>query len=104
MVTVRSDLHREVVTVDDVSEDIIHGIIATEDEYFETHKGIVPKAILRAMFQEVTGSDLQTGGSTLTQQIIKNQILTNEVSFDRKAKEIVLAMRLEQFMDKTDIL
>src|SRR5699024_6897790 len=44
------------------------------------------------------------GGSTLTQQIIKNQILTNEVSFERKAKEILLAMRLEHFFDKDEIL
>ena len=101
---VSSDLHRDVTTLDKVSKDIINGLIATEDEYFETHEGIVPKAILRAVFQEVSGSALQTGGSTLTQQIIKNQILTNEVSFDRKAKEIVLAMRLEKFMEKDEIL
>src|SRR5699024_4455052 len=101
---VNSDLYREVVSLDQVSEDIINGIIATEDEYFETHNGIVPKALFRAVFQEVTGSDVQTGGSTLTQQIIKNQILTNEVSFDRKAKEIILAMRLENFMDKDEIM
>src|SRR5699024_12405880 len=49
-----------------------------------------------------TGS--QTGGSTLTQQLIKNQILTNEVSFDRKAKEILLAMRLENFFEKDEIM
>ena len=42
-------------------------------------------------------TSVQTGGSTLTQQLIKNQILTNEVSFERKAKEILLALRLEQF-------
>src|SRR5690625_492371 len=47
---------------------------------------------------------MKTGGSTLTQQLIKNQILTNEVSFDRKAKEILLAMRLEKFFDKEEIL
>ena len=104
MGNVSSDLHRDVTTLDKVSDDIINGIIATEDEYFRTHEGIVPKAIFRAVFQEVSGSALQTGGSTLTQQIIKNQILTNEVSFDRKAKEIVLAMRLEHFMEKDEIL
>src|SRR5699024_2721558 len=43
-------------------------------------------------------------GSTLTQQLIKNQILTNEVSFDRKAKEILLAMRLENFFEKDEIM
>lgn len=101
---VSSELHREEVEKEHVSEYIINGIIATEDEYFNEHNGIVPKAILRAIFQEVTGSATQTGGSTLTQQIIKNQILTNEVSFDRKAKEIMLALRLEHFLEKEDIL
>ena len=56
------------------------------------------------LFQDVTNSDSQTGGSTLTQQLIKLQILTNEVSYERKAKEILLAMRLEHFMDKEEIL
>ena len=83
---------------------VIDAVYATEDEYFEQHEGIVPKAIFRGLFQDVTNSDSQTGGSTLTQQLIKNQILTNEVSYERKAKEILLAMRLEHFMDKDEIL
>lgn len=101
---VSSDLHREEVELADVSEYLTQAIIATEDEYFETHNGIVPKAIMRAMFQELTNATVQSGGSTLTQQIIKNQILTNEVSFERKAKEILLALRLEHFLDKDEIL
>ncbi|WP_052659446.1 transglycosylase domain-containing protein [Bacillus alveayuensis] len=100
----RSDIEREEVKLEDVSEHLIHAIIATEDEYFYEHNGIVPKAIMRALFQEFTNSSVRTGGSTLTQQLIKNQILTNEVSFDRKAKEILLAMRLEQFFTKDQIL
>ena len=87
-----------------VSEDLINAVIATEDEYFYQHEGVVPKAIMRAVFQEVTNSSVQTGGSTLTQQLIKNQILTNEVSFERKAKEILLAFRLEKFFEKEEIL
>ena len=78
--------------MDDVSDHLIDAIIATEDQYFYEHEGVVPKAILRALLQEVTNSSVQTGGSTLTQQLIKNQILTNEVSFERKAKEILLAL------------
>src|SRR5699024_5155725 len=81
---VRSDLHREKVALEDISETLINAVIATEDEYFEEHNGVVPKAIVRAMVQEVMNSDIKSGGSTLTQQIIKNQILTNEVSFERK--------------------
>lgn len=100
----RSDLEREEVKLDKVSEHLKHAIIAIEDEYFYEHKGIVPKAIMRALFQEFTNSSVRTGGSTLTQQLIKNQILTNEVSFERKAKEILLALRLEKFFSKDQIL
>ncbi|SFM08972.1 penicillin-binding protein [Gracilibacillus orientalis] len=101
---VSSDLLRDETSLDNVSEHVQNAVIATEDEYFETHNGIVPKAILRAVFQEVTNSTTKSGGSTLTQQVIKNQILTNEVSFERKAKEMLFAMRLERFFDKDEIL
>jgi len=101
---IRSDLHREEVDLEDVSETLINAVIATEDQNFYEHNGVVPRAIVRAMAQEVVDLGTQTGGSTLTQQLIKNQILTNEVSFDRKAKEILLAMRLEKFFDKDEIL
>ena len=99
-----SDIDREEVKLDDISPHLIDAVIATEDQYFYEHEGVVPKAILRALLQEVTNSSTQTGGSTLTQQLIKNQILTNEVSFERKAKEILLALRLEQFFPKEEIL
>ena len=100
----RSDLVRDEVKLDQVSKDLTNAIIATEDEYFYQHNGVVPKAVFRALFQEVTNSAVQSGGSTLTQQLIKNQILTNEVSFQRKANEILLALRLEKFFDKKEIL
>lgn len=102
----RSDLEREQISIEEMKKNpyLINAIIATEDENFYEHSGIVPKAILRALFQEVTNSSVSSGGSTLTQQLIKNQILTNEVSFERKAKEILLALRLEQFFDKDEII
>ncbi|MCM3757494.1 transglycosylase domain-containing protein [Sporosarcina aquimarina] len=101
---VRADIDRKEVKLEDVSPYVINAVYATEDEYFSTHNGIVPKAVFRGLFQDVTNSDSQTGGSTLTQQLIKNQILTNEVSYERKAKELLLAMRLEHFMTKNEIL
>ncbi|WP_051508786.1 transglycosylase domain-containing protein [Sporosarcina sp. D27] len=101
---VRADIDRKEVKLEDVSPYVINAVYATEDEYFSTHNGIVPKAVFRGLFQDVTNSDSQTGGSTLTQQLIKNQILTNEVSYERKAKELLLAMRLEHFMTKDEIL
>ncbi|WOV83231.1 transglycosylase domain-containing protein [Sporosarcina jeotgali] len=101
---VRADIDRKEVKLEDVSPYVINAVYATEDEYFNTHNGIVPKAVFRGLFQDVTNSDSQTGGSTLTQQLIKNQILTNEISYERKAKELLLAMRLEHFMTKEEIL
>src|SRR5699024_1178427 len=101
---IRSDLHREEVSLEKVSPILIDAVIATEDESFFDHNGVVPRAIVRALIQEVVDLGMKSGGSTLTQQLIKNQILTNEVSFDRKAKEILLAMRLEKFFDKEEIL
>ncbi|MDP4087301.1 MAG: transglycosylase domain-containing protein [Bacillota bacterium] len=100
----RSDLEREEVKLNQISDYLVKAVIATEDGYFYQHKGVVPKSIFRALFQEVTNSSVQTGGSTLTQQLIKNQILTNEVSFQRKASEILLALRLEKFFTKKQIL
>lgn len=102
--TLPSEIEREKVELHEISPHLINAIIATEDEYFYEHGGIVPKAIFRATFQEFSNADVQTGGSTLTQQLIKNQMLTSEVSFDRKATEILLAMRLEKFLDKDEIL
>ncbi|TFD98234.1 penicillin-binding protein [Jeotgalibacillus sp. R-1-5s-1] len=101
---IRTDLERDEVTLEEVSPTLINAVIATEDEYFMEHDGVVPKAIMRALYQEVTNAANQTGGSTLTQQLIKNQVLTNEVSFDRKAKEILLALRVERFFEKEEIL
>ena len=92
------------VAVDKVSPFVVDALLATEDVEFYEHDGVVPKATLRAILQEATGSEDRTGGSTLTQQLIKNQMLTNEVSFERKAKEILLALRLEKAMNKDEIL
>lgn len=99
-----TDLEREVIPIEDISEHLVHAVIATEDEYFYEHDGIVPKAVFRALFQEVANTSIQSGGSTLTQQLVKQQVLTNEISFERKAKEILLALRVEKFFQKDEIL
>lgn len=100
----KSDLERVEVPLEEMSDYLKEAVIATEDEYFYEHDGVVPKAILRAVYQEFTNASVQSGGSTLTQQLIKNQVLTNEVSFERKAKEILLALRVEKFFKKEEIL
>src|SRR5690625_1109705 len=59
---IRSDLHREEIELEEVSELVIQAVLATEDQLFYEHNGIVPKAIVRALYQEVTNSTAQTGG------------------------------------------
>lgn len=99
----RTDLKRTSIAVEDVSDYVIQAIVATEDEDFLEHPGIVPKAIIRAGLQQVTGTG-STGGSTITQQIVKQQILSHETTFERKANEMLLAMRLEQELSKDEIM
>ncbi|MGP6146278.1 transglycosylase domain-containing protein [Jeotgalibaca sp. A122] len=101
---VRTDIQRTVIQHDQISPYIIDGLISTEDEYFHEHNGIVPKAVLRALITEVTGVGATTGGSTITQQLVKQQLLTSEVTFSRKVNEMLLAMRLENYFDKDEIL
>ncbi|ADH98792.1 transglycosylase domain-containing protein [Salisediminibacterium selenitireducens] len=99
-----SPLERREVSIDQISDHLINAVIATEDEYFFEHEGVVPKALFRALYQDFSNAATQTGGSTLTQQLVKNQLLTSEVTHDRKAIEILYAMRLEHHLDKEDIL
>lgn len=100
---IRADVVRSVANIDGISPYIIDGLIATEDEDFFEHPGVMPKAILRAALETImTGGG--TGGSTLTQQLVKQQMLSHDVTFFRKANEILLALRLENHLTKDEIL
>ncbi|OYD07631.1 transglycosylase domain-containing protein [Paludifilum halophilum] len=101
----RADADRKVIQADNVSPHLVDALISTEDREFYEHDGIVPRSILRAAFQKVTGSEVQTGGSTITQQLVKQSILKNNAqTMERKAKEIFLAQRMERFFSKEEIL
>ncbi|UBH21697.1 penicillin-binding protein [Macrococcus armenti] len=99
-----ADTQRDVIKLKDMSPHVIDALIATEDENFYNHKGIVPKAFLRATAQEFLNLGPSSGGSTLTQQLIKNQLLTNETSFQRKAKEMMLSFKVEKSLTKDEII
>ncbi len=101
---IRSDLIRTNVASDQISPLVKKALISTEDEYFDVHKGIVPKAVIRALVSDATGLGGSSGGSTITQQLVKQQVLTSETSYKRKANEIVLAMRVENFFSKDEII
>lgn len=100
---IQTDLMRTTVPSDQISPLLKTAIISTEDEYFEEHRGYVPKAVLRALFSEATGIG-SSGGSTLTQQLVKQQILTDETTFKRKANEILLAAQVEKYFSKNEII
>lgn len=98
------DAKREVVPIADMSPNVINATIAIEDSSFYEHGGIRLTSIVRAMVADVLGGSLSQGGSTITQQVVKNTLLTNRKSVVRKLHEWVLAMKLEQVYSKDQIL
>lgn len=82
----------------------IHAFLAAEDSSFFEHSGISFKGLGRAISESVTGSDVQTGGSTITMQVAKNYYLTPERTLKRKLTEVFLARKLEENLSKEDIL
>lgn len=103
---VHENVKRTVVTGDMITQDVKDALIATEDKNFYNHHGIEPKAIVRAVLSNIIpGFSTNTqGGSTITQQLVKNTLLTQERSISRKIKEWVLAIKLERIMTKDQIL
>ena len=102
--SIESDLLRTSIKSEQISENLKNAIIATEDEHFNEHKGVVPKAIIRATLGNFVGLGSSSGGSTLTQQLIKQQVVGDAPTLARKATEIVDALALERSMSKDEIL
>ncbi|GAB2021360.1 transglycosylase domain-containing protein [Pseudolactococcus yaeyamensis] len=100
---ISSDLIRTKVSSDQIAKTLKDALIATEDENFEEHKGVVPKAFFRAILGESMGGS-SSGGSTITQQLIKQQVLGDSPTFKRKATEMVYALELEKHFTKDEIL
>ena len=96
--------NRIVVSIHNMSPYIQQAIIANEDSRFYNHSGIDPMGIIRAVWVNLRANSLVEGGSTLTQQLAKNMFLTQERTFTRKIKELVLAIIIEQKFSKQEIL
>lgn len=100
-----ADKKRTIVELEEIPEKLINGAIATEDNSFYEHNGVIFKSFIRAIAYKVLGRSSRLGGtSTLTQQLVKNAILTDERKISRKIKEIILSIRLEQKYSKNQIL
>jgi len=105
MARLTKDENRTNVKLADVPPAMIHAVIAMEDRDFYEHDGVNPLGIARAAFQNIKGGGVSQGGSTITQQYVKNAFkLSTERAFSRKIKEAVLSIKLEQQMSKDQIL
>ena len=101
--TLNSELIRKTVNYEDLGENVKNATIASEDSNFYSNNGVEIFGLIRAVYSEVTGAHT-SGGSTITQQLVKNQLLDNSRSYERKAKEILLALRVDNHFSKKEIL
>jgi penicillin-binding protein 1B len=95
---------RVLVRQKDVPPELIKGLLAVEDKKFYEHQGVNPMAIARALVANLKAGQTVQGGSTLTQQLVKNFYLSNERSWHRKIKEATMAFLLEMHYSKQEIL
>ncbi len=100
----RHNEDRLLVRLDQVPRLLIDALLVVEDRDFYRHHGVQPKAILRALIANLRAGHTVQGGSTLTQQLVKNYFLTNERSLSRKLNEAIMALLLEWHYDKDEIL
>lgn len=97
-------LYYEYCSIQEVSPEIIHAVVAIEDNDFYKHPGISVPRIFHSIYQNITNHSIISGASTITQQYIKNTYLTNEKTFQRKINEIAYALELEKKYTKDQIM
>jgi len=102
------DLHQDVkrtsIPLEEMSRHVRNATIAIEDDQFYSHFGIDIRAIMRAAVSNVQQGGVSQGGSTITQQVIKNSVLDRDQTLTRKAKEAILSIKLERVLTKDEIL
>lgn len=101
---IHDEANREVVPLDNISPNLKRAVLAIEDSHFYLHHGINPGGVMRALVANLEQGETVEGGSTLTMQLVKNLFLSPNRSFSRKAAEAVLAIRMEQILEKNEIL
>ncbi|WP_448570172.1 transglycosylase domain-containing protein [Trichothermofontia sp.] len=104
LASIHDEANREVLPLDRFSPNLKRSILAIEDSHFYQHQGINPTSIVRALLVNLGQGETAEGGSTLTMQLVKNIFLTPERTISRKVAEAVLALRLEQTLEKDEIL
>ncbi len=101
---IHQNISRTVVPFEEIPRYVKNATIAIEDSGFYQHKGISWESIARAFFADIISGRFSQGGSTITQQLAKNTLLTSEKSITRKVKEAILAIKLEKVLSKEEIL
>ena len=101
---VHGEQKRTIVPITDIPKSVQVATLSLEDQNFYAHHGIEFTSILRAVFNDVAQGGAAQGGSTITQQFVKNSLLTDEKTFVRKIKEVILSLEIEQRFGKDDIL
>ncbi|TLS68308.1 PBP1A family penicillin-binding protein [Mariprofundus erugo] len=99
-----ADEHRIITPFDEIPKQLISAFLAAEDQQFYEHPGINPARILSAAMANLSAGHTIQGGSTITQQVAKNFLLSSERSYTRKIREAILSYRIEQAFSKEDIL
>ncbi|MFZ2555424.1 MAG: penicillin-binding protein [Minisyncoccia bacterium] len=101
---VHGSMRRTEVPLEEISPYIRNATVAIEDDSFYQHFGFRPLSFMRAILANISSVGFSQGGSTITQQVVKNTLLTQDKTIIRKAKEIILAMKLERIATKDQIL
>jgi penicillin-binding protein 1A len=103
--TYSDEVRRFLIDMDKLPKFVTNAVIASEDREFFEHNGVSARGIVRAAWANITGGEISEGGSTITQQYIKNAVLEDtQRTFTRKAKEAILAVKLERRYSKRKIL
>ncbi len=90
-------------TIDELPQDYINAVLAVEDKRFYSHPGVDPAATCRALINDIKAGSYVEGGSTITQQLAKNQYFTQDKKLVRKAAEMFMAFKIESVLDKDKI-
>lgn len=101
---IHGDEKRRIVPLTEISQYLIDATIVAEDDRFYSHVGVDPAGILRSIFINIIEGERAQGGSTITQQLVRNAVLTLEKTYTRKIREIFLALALELRFSKDEIL
>ncbi len=104
LASLHDEANREVISLDEISPDLKRAVLAIEDSNFYYHKGIYPTGVVRALLANLETGQTVEGGSTLTMQLVKNLFLSPNRTISRKAAEAVMSIRLEQILEKDEIL